>query len=146
MVLNNLYTQIDETKIFETLNPPYIRLDFNTTPPQCTVEVKVKVKVEVKVEDEYKVDEKTKIIVVDFDEENRTLEILGNYEGGCQTEWKMYDTKERKILPGFKKASVVYVRNYGNGKKGTTKYVKCADRTSKTGYKTLTSALNKKVS
>ena len=61
-------------------------------------------------------------------------------EGGTvESKWTMFATKERKVLPGTKRANIVYVRQNMNGKKGTTKYVKCAK--SKTGYKTLTSAV-----
>ena len=58
---------------------------------------------------------------------------------------KMYATAERVILPGKKRESIIYVRRTQNKKGityGNTKYVKCAQ--SKTGYKTLTSAVRMK--
>ena len=71
-------------------------------------------------------------------------------DGGVRAEhstqsWKMYATAERVILPGKKRESIIYVRRTQNKKGityGNTKYVKCAQ--SKTGYKTLTSAVRMK--
>ena len=72
----------------------------------------------------------------EMDFKNKAHDLL-NSKGG-NTVWKMSDTKERQILPGNKRSSVIYVRILLNGKFGQTKYVKC-----KNGYKTLKSALSK---
>ena len=45
-----------------------------------------------------------------------------------KSDWQMYDTKERIVLPGKKRGSVVYVRKVNNGERGITygktKYVR----------------------
>ena len=46
-----------------------------------------------------------------------------------KSDWQMYDTKERIVLPGKKRGSVVYVRKVNGITYGKTKYV----RTGETG-------------